>query len=150
MKRIALMVALSLVLFTGYAMAQSSGDRIGDLPGELMLLLENRLVKGSSLEGRDSWHEVYCSKSDSKKIFELAKGVGDPVDPSHVVGTWDIEERGSAGAVDDLVCCTYSPGEKYCFRIYEDPEGSGRYIYYAEDGTKKATAEILDYTGTCP
>ena len=144
MKKITCMVVLLMVALTGYAMAECSGNRIGEVAGKLEALLTGKLVNGFETGGSDTWQEVHCTNS---KLFELAKGAEDPVDPSHVVGTWTIEDRGAASGVDEVVCYIYSGGGKYCFRIYEN---SGSYTFCDEDGIEKATADIVVSPVTCP
>ncbi len=155
MNRAVFLVTLLMAVLAGSAMAGSAGDRIGDSTGELSTYLTNQLFMGSDPGGSDTWQEVHCQNGD---IFELAKGAGDPVDPSKVVGSWriiDIGVSGSAsnpgsGTVDEIVCYRYGiTGEEYCFRVFEN---SGTYEFYTTRPGEalKATGEIVSYEGTCP
>ncbi len=152
MKQIVFLVILMMAALTGDALADPSGTRIGVLKGDLGALLKGKLVNASESGGTDTWQEVHCVTVDelgeeSGDIFELAQGPGDPVDPSKVVGTWNVFST-SRGGGNEVVCYSYSGGQRYCFQVYED---SGIYRFYDQDGTEeKAFGEIVPYEGSCP
>ena len=154
MKQIVFLVILMMAALTGDALADPSGTRIGVLKGELGALLKGKLVNASEFGGTDTWQEVHCVVVDepgkeSGDIFELAQRPGDPVDPSKVVGTWNIFSTiwGGDGG-NEVVCYRYSGGQRYCFQVYDD---SGTYRFYDEFGIEeKAFGEIVPYEGSCP
>lgn len=137
MKGIILLSGLLLVAAFGQAMAQCTGDRIGDAPNELDNFLRGKLVCGTAVSGNDRWQEEHQSGG---VLFERARGPLDPVDPSHVVGTWAVEARGATTGPtrDDVVCYSYTGDGTYCYRLYND---NGTYRYCdATSGAEVVTA----------
>jgi len=136
------MVAAALLAGSALAQGSCSGDRIGE-PADTTTLentLEGNLVCGSEIGGSDTWQEVHESDGD---LFEIAQGPNDPVDPSHVVGTWGIQ-AGTDG--NDEVCYTYG-SQTFCFRLYAN--NGGTYTYCTTGNQPVATATIINSSGSC-
>lgn len=129
-------VAISLLLATlpvgAYALdCPTSG--VTQITGvNIVPALQGRMVCGISDVNSDRWQEHHASGST---LTEYAKGPGDPVDPSHVVGEW-----GSSG---DHVTYTYPPGgaTTYAFRLYRDDTDTDKFYFCSTtDTTLVATA----------
>lgn len=54
-------------------------------------------------------NEVHCSNGD---LVEIAEGVGHPVDPTHVVGSWS-----ASGSDGSDVTYNYSGGDSFTFTV---------------------------------
>tara|TARA_R110000787_G_C13263098_1_gene430714 strand:- start:190 stop:585 length:396 start_codon:yes stop_codon:yes gene_type:complete len=92
---------LVLGLVAGGAMAACPGAAVGTAGATL----SGQLIVDSMGSGR----EVHCPGGN---LVELAKGVGDPVDPTRIVGTWST--TGSA------VTYNYSGGSSYTFTLHKN------------------------------
>jgi hypothetical protein len=138
MIRIIFLCFLLLGATLGDAIGECPAEgRIGDSPNELKDVIKNKLVCGTAITGNDKWQEEHRPNGD---LWERAKGPEDPVDPSHLVGTWHIENRGgtTGNERDDWVCYEYSGGDTFCFRLYEI--GEDKYSFCDESGNPVATA----------
>ena len=83
--------------------------------------------------GNNTGREVHCPSGD---LVELAKGVGDSVDPTRKVGSWS--------ATDSDVTYSYSGGSNFTFELHEV---SGTYYFCDSSGSVKASGSLT--SGSC-
>ncbi len=143
MMRIVFLSLLLLGVILGDAIGACPGSRIGNQPDELNTFISDTLVCGTAISGNDKWQEEHRS---SGVLWERAQGPGDPVDPSHQIGTWDIENRGVGNQTDDWVCYNYSGGSRYCFQLKNQ---AGTTFFCDVSDNRVATAVIHSISGVC-
>ena len=105
MRRIITVSLLSLACVTGEAMAICTNNSMVNPVNTLNTLLSNKTVCGT--DGTDKWQEEHRSNG---ALWEYAKGPNDPVDPSHQVGMWTLEENGQPGNGRPSVRYIYNGG----------------------------------------
>lgn len=91
------------VALVGTLLMMGVGNAIAACPGAAVDAATVLSGKGIS-DGTSN--EVHCSNGD---LVEIAEGVGHPVDPTHVVGTW------SANGSD--VTYNYNGGDSFTFTV---------------------------------
>jgi len=149
MMRIVFLSFLLLGVALGNAIGACQGPRIGDQPNELeRFIANNRLACGTATSGNDKWQEEH--RADGV-LFERAKGPNDPIDPSHQVGTWAIENRVPAdnSPADDFICYSYSGGSRYCFRLYGQSNTPESISFCDAAGNEVATVAFRNLNNTC-
>jgi len=75
------------VMFAGLVLALSAGNAVANCSLSLLVADADDALSGQLITdtGNNTGREVHCTNSD---LVELAQGVGDPVDPTRVVGDW--------------------------------------------------------------
>ncbi len=113
---------------------------------DAVVSLDNTLVCGTAASGSDTWQEEHHTGGD---LREYAQGPGDPIDPSHDVGTWS----GAGGAIT----YNYTGGPSYTFSVYADnanPNNPGDLpfnVAFCDGPTLIATAtvQVIDALNGC-
>lgn len=131
MKRILIFSSLSLLFpITGIA-----GNCTGGLPGNWYLgsAVSGYMVCASSATNSDSWQEYH---NPNGTLTEYAKGPGDPVDPSHNVGSWQTIVQGPP-PYNSMRTGRYTyGGNTYTYDVYSnlDSPVTNREIVFCESG----------------
>jgi hypothetical protein len=145
MSRLALLAGCLAFALAGQVSAQCSSNRQND---ELPALLENKTVCGTGVGANagQKWQELHQG-SGGGNLIEYAKGPTDPVDPSHVVGTWVFLFNNTLNR-PNRVRYDYGDGGVYTWQVYDNQDGT--YSFCTErNGTEIATATI-QASGPCP
>lgn len=120
-----------LMMGAGNAMAAIAIDHCPDGAGEAVdvadVLQNKRISDGTS-------NEVHCSGS---RLVEIAEGVNDLVDPTHVVGTWDANVSN--------VIYNYSGGESFEFTVHKN----GANYNFCRNGSVEIVTTLPDGSSSC-
>lgn len=99
----------------------------------LVTIVGNQTVCASAGNG-DTWQEYHQQGgSNGGSLTEYARGPGHPVDPTHVVGTW--ERSGNT------LVYTYNTGSSYTFELWLN---GGTYYYCQPNAGTGLVATIND------
>lgn len=124
-------LAASLLLITGFA-ANAHAQCVTQKVTNPSSVVANKLVcahKGTPANPGARWSELH---QRSGTLTEWARGAGDPVDPSHDVGSWSVNR--STG----VLTYAYTGDGSYSYQLFDD--GGGKYsLCTAQNGTVEAT-----------
>jgi prepilin-type processing-associated H-X9-DG protein len=140
MRPIIIVSILLLGGITGESMATCDNSNWVNPTSNLSTLLLGNTVCGNEVGGgTDQWQEEHRSGSGGD-LWERAKGLNDPVDPSHKVGIWTLD--GTNGR--PTVRYDYTGGNSYTFSVHSN--GGGNYSF-CDGSTEVATATIITSGG---
>lgn len=125
----------SLLLISVVSGSAVAGNCTVGMPGDWRhgIIFEDAMLCGSSATNSDTWQEFHNSNGT---LTEYAKGPGDPVDPTHDVGSWVKLVSGPAPWFQTrTVQYTYGTNV-YTFDVYynNDSDHDFREIVFCEGG----------------
>lgn len=132
------------VVFTSHAAAQCQSNTVVQ---NLATLLEKNTVcaTGVNASAGDRWQEWHQPLSGGiGTLTEYARGPGDPVDPTHDVGTWDIIGNGNNTEVRH----NYTGGQSYDWSVHD--QGSGNYSFCTQKGGVEVATATIEGPSTSP
>ena len=123
------------LMFAGMVLALGTVNVLADCTPATKVTNAATILSGQLIEdtGNNTGREVHCPGGN---LVELAKGVGDPVDPTRIVGSWK--------ASGPNVTYSYSGGSSYKFQLHEV---SGTYYFCDISGSVKASGSLT--SGSC-
>lgn len=138
-------LAVSLLLVTGFTANAHAQCAANTMVGDPSSVIAGKLVcahKGTPAKPGARWSELH---QPSGTLTEWARGVGDPVDPRHDVGSWSVNS--STG----VLTYAYTGDASYSYQLFDD--GGGKYsLCDAQNGTFVATIEkvVVNPSGNNP
>ncbi len=140
-----MLVSSSILLFLIVDTAWSAVDCIAqgtDVSSTTSSLQGKRVVAS---QGADQWNEEHCSSNGD--LIEIARGTGDPIDPTRQVGTWSGEDAGAT------VTYTYTENASaFTFTVRAETVSPdvGDEIVFCDGNAEVARGTIQASAGVCP
>jgi hypothetical protein len=152
--------AVSITLIEGaFAAPCSNGSRITDttladyLQGDLTCAYKPDNTNGADANARWSSLQTGTGLSSASPLYEVARGAGDPVDPTKEVGTWALVNDSNAivSNASDATRVQYNYGSNtYTWEVWTlsggpepyqfcDPNNADERIAYAKDAVTGVT-----------
>lgn len=138
------LIPLSLLLIAGPVLADCSDDGYETQLTDATTTTISDVLLGNSIDADapdgENWKEVHCSSSGGE-LQKVGQGVGHPVDPQRVVGTWSTS--------GNTVTYTYTGLSPYTWTFWWDENNSEADTYCWENPTGNATIATGN-TGSVP
>ena len=132
MRRVLILSAAVLAGASGAAWADCSNTQVSP-----NVLVGNRIVVAAGANSTNEYH------GPGNSLTECAQGLTSTIDPTHVVGTWNIDLDGVG-----LISYDYGPGNhKFTYTVHDN--GNGTYSFCnLVGGALAATGTLVG--GSCP
>jgi len=142
MNKVTILMGCLGFAWAGQAAAQCTANTRLNSASDIEAHLQDMTVCGTGVgaSAGDQWQEWHQTSSGGT-LTEYAKGTGDPVDPTHDVGTWSTSGAGS----NAVVTYVYDGGDSYSFNVHVD----GSTTYFCNDTTEVANAFLLSGQQSC-
>ena len=105
-------IAASVLLCAG-VMVDANADCKKNQVTDLQTFLLNKHV--CAVRGSDVWRERHDAPD---KLFDIKKGLSDPVDPEKEVGTWKVTEKKKKNVVT-YTYNAFGPAVSFTYKVYK-------------------------------
>lgn len=137
------LIPVSLLLIVGPVLANCSDDGYETQLTGLTTPTISSVLSGNSVDANapdgENWKEIHCSAGALQKV---GQGVGDPVDPQRVVGTWSTS--------GNTVTYTYTGLPSYNWTFWWDEDNTVPGTTYCWENPSDNATIATGNTGTVP
>ena len=141
-------VIAAIVLLCAGVMVDANADCLTNQVTDLQTLLLGQHV--CAVRGSDVWRERHDAPD---KLFDIKKGLSDPVDPEKLVGTWKVTEKDKKDKKDKKSAVTYTynafgPAVSFTYKVYKT--GPSTYDFCDVNTPTNIVANATIQAAPCP
>ena len=137
-------IAASVLLCAG-VMVDANADCSAHRVTALGPLLLNKHV--CAVRGSDVWRERH---DPPNKLFDIKKGLGDPVDPEKQVGTWTVTRNAASERFVTYTYNAFGPAVSFTYKVHQTGPSTGIYDFCDVNTPTNIVKNATIQAAACP